>query len=167
MSLPLQERTIRACEACHKSKCKCINDGTAENPCTNCFKKGIPCVYKEAKKRGPRPGMMKALQDIVDELQSKLDDVTRRLEFSNKQLEILKGKSNNVQYHQSRLVVRRFINGVFHPGLSGIIIAFDNPLCLSVIFTQYTPLFTHITSSLLALSCSRWRIHYYCAILKQ
>lgn len=105
MSLSMQERTIRACEACHRSKCKCINDGTGDTPCVNCFKKGIPCVYKEAKKRGPRPGMVKALQEMVDELQYQLEDVTRKLESSYKENGALKMQSGIALAHENRQVL--------------------------------------------------------------
>lgn len=71
-----ENRTVRACEGCHRSKSKCINDGLGTTPCQACARKGIECVYLEQKKRGPKTGALKQLQEEVAALRQQLKQVT-------------------------------------------------------------------------------------------
>jgi hypothetical protein len=43
-------RVTAACESCKRTRRKC--NGTM--PCENCEKRGLQCIYEEAKKRGPK-----------------------------------------------------------------------------------------------------------------
>jgi hypothetical protein len=64
------DRVARACDACHRAKARCGGDGV--HPCPACSRKGAPCVYSEAKKRGPKTGALKALQLEVLQLRAAL-----------------------------------------------------------------------------------------------
>jgi hypothetical protein len=66
-------RSVKACDACHKAKAKCSGDGAA--PCPSCVKRGLSCVYSAAKKRGPKTGALKALQEEVAVLRNQLKSV--------------------------------------------------------------------------------------------
>jgi hypothetical protein len=66
----VDNRTARACDACHRAKSRCLGDGVTA--CATCVKKGLDCVYSEQKKRGPKTGALKALQEEVAALKAQL-----------------------------------------------------------------------------------------------
>ena len=52
-------RATKACDACRKSKSRCVKGGTlaAPSPCVKCVAAGTVCVYSaEQRRRGPPPG---------------------------------------------------------------------------------------------------------------
>ncbi|KAI8323755.1 hypothetical protein GQ54DRAFT_309854 [Martensiomyces pterosporus] len=56
--VPRRQRLTQACDYCHKKKVKCDGDklrsgGNAR--CSMCIKNDIKCVWRERKKRGPKP----------------------------------------------------------------------------------------------------------------
>jgi hypothetical protein len=61
-------RVLKACGACHRAKSKC--DGG--NPCASCKRRGIDCVYFEQRKRGPKTGALRQLQEEVASLRAQL-----------------------------------------------------------------------------------------------
>lgn len=65
----------KACDPCFRGKIKCTGDGT--HPCPTCKKKGVTCVYLAPKKRGPKTGALRALQEEVDLLRAQLAETTR------------------------------------------------------------------------------------------
>lgn len=61
--------TANACEQCRSKHTKC--DGNT--PCHKCRKNGQECTYKRNKrKRGPEPGKLKKLEDLVSILSNKI-----------------------------------------------------------------------------------------------
>jgi ribosomal protein L37AE/L43A len=63
-------RTAKACDSCHRSKARCGGDGI--HACTACSRKGLECVYSMAKKRGPKSGALRAMQDEIEALRNQV-----------------------------------------------------------------------------------------------
>jgi hypothetical protein len=64
------EQQPLACDTCRRSKTKCINqDPTGDDilsrpPCERCTAKNLQCVYSLPKRRGPRPGAKRKMDDV-------------------------------------------------------------------------------------------------------
>jgi Fungal Zn(2)-Cys(6) binuclear cluster domain len=73
----IPNRVQKACDACHRSKSKCINSGAIYGePCVGCTKRGIPCTYSESKKRGPKSGLVREIQAEMELLKAQLASVS-------------------------------------------------------------------------------------------
>jgi hypothetical protein len=64
------DRSVKACDACHRAKSRCGGDGYS--PCPACERRGIQCVYSAAKKRGPKSGALAELKAEVAALRAQL-----------------------------------------------------------------------------------------------
>ncbi|KAI8322579.1 hypothetical protein GQ54DRAFT_259682, partial [Martensiomyces pterosporus] len=55
--IPKRRRRTQACNYCRLKKSRCgssiLIDGTVR--CANCVKENLECVWRESKKRGPKP----------------------------------------------------------------------------------------------------------------
>ena len=65
----------KACDPCFKGKIKCKGDGI--HSCPTCEKKGIECIYLAPKKRGPKSGALRALQEEVELLKTQLAELSK------------------------------------------------------------------------------------------
>eukprot|EP01138_Halocafeteria_seosinensis_P010547 gb/GECG01010769.1/.p1 GENE.gb/GECG01010769.1/~~gb/GECG01010769.1/.p1 ORF type:complete len:923 (+),score=131.40 gb/GECG01010769.1/:1-2769(+) len=82
-------RLPKACESCHARKRKC--DGN--QPCASCSAKGVECVYRSPKKRGPKQGSVQGLYGKLRKAQDELEASKKREMNLQRELEKEKKKS--------------------------------------------------------------------------
>jgi hypothetical protein len=110
-------KSTHACEYCKKQHRKC--DGN--NPCKNCEKRGIECVYVARKKRGPRkPKILK--RTLSTELEKQPQKKTKTLEEQKQQNDMVSYLTSCINtFMQNEKTYRPLFSEEFEKSLPNLI----------------------------------------------